>query len=221
MDSRHIYRSATQVVYDYLRERILAGHLAGGDRVNLDETARELGVSRMPVRDAAHQLSSEGLLTILPRRGIIVTSLSVDEVRELFETRSVLEGLAVRSGMAFITVDQMRELSEMVDRLEAWNGDPADYLRLHASFHEALCALSRRPRLVAQVRSIRQTLEPYIRMFLKIHGHEMGATLHRPIVEAIESGNPLKAEDAVRAHVVASVTGLVEFLKTNPVREQR
>ena len=60
-----------------------------------------------------------------------------------------------------------------------------------------------------------------IRMFLTVHGHEMGDALHRPIVEAIESGDPEKAERAVRAHVIASVNGLVEFLKTNNVAHQR
>jgi DNA-binding GntR family transcriptional regulator len=221
METPQVYRSATQVAYDCLRERILSGRLVGGDRVNLDQIAVSLGVSRMPVRDAVHQLSIEGLLTIFPRRGVIVTSLSIDDVQELFETRAVLEGLAVRAGMSLISVAQMRRLNKMLQQLEGWHGDPAEYLRLHGIFHEALCALSARPRLIAQIRSIRQTLEPYIRMFLKIHGHEKGATLHRPIVESIESGNPVRAEEAVRAHVVASVNGLVEFLKHNDVVKER
>jgi DNA-binding GntR family transcriptional regulator len=221
VDPQHVYRSATEVAYDYLRERILSGDLGGGDRVNLDDTAGRLGLSRMPVRDAVRQLNAEGLLTVFPRRGVVVTSLSIDEVLELFETRSVLEGLAARAGMVYVTPEQMRQLSDVVDRLEGWHGEPADYVRLHAEFHDALCGLSRRPRLIAQIRAIRQALEPYVRMFLTVHGREMGDAVHRPIVEAIESGDPSRTEDAVRAHVVASVNGLVDFLKTNSVAEQR
>jgi DNA-binding GntR family transcriptional regulator len=221
VDNPPLYRSATDVAYHHLRERILAGELAGGDRVRLDDIAGALGVSRMPVRDAVHRLKSEGLLTILPRRGVIVTSLSIEDVLELFETRSVLEGLAVRCGMLFITSAEMDRLNEMVDRLEAWHGDPAQYLRLHDDFHEYLCGHSRRPRLLANIRTIREAVEPYIRLFIKLHGHEMGGTLHRPIVEAIESGDATRAEDAIRVHVVAGGTGLVEFLKTDGVVHQR
>ena len=64
-------------------------------------------------------------------------------------------------------------------------------------------------------------MEPYIRLFIKLHGHEMGGTLHRPIVDAMAAGDAVRAEEAVRAHVVAGGTGLVEFLKTNGVVHQR
>src|SRR5262249_34804866 len=164
----------------YLRERILLGELGGGDRVNLDDIAAALGVSRMPVRDAVRQLGSEGLLTILPRRGVTVTSLSLDDVLELFETRSVLEGLAVRRGVPAIGAAELLQLKAMVSQLEAWNGDPTEYLRLHDEFHEYLGSHCRRPRLLAHIRFFRESVEPYIRLFIKLHGPEMSGTLHRP-----------------------------------------
>ena len=215
METQHIYRSATDVAYQYLREQILSGELVGGQRVNLDVVAGTLGVSRMPVRDAVRQLNTEGLLTLYPRRGVIVTSLSVDDVLELFETRAVLEGLALRRGMRAIGSEERRRLRDMVDRLEAWHGDPGDYLRLHDEFHESLCTHSNRPRLLGHIRSIRESVAPYIRLFLKLHGQEMRGTGHRAIVDAIDSGDPEQAERAVRHHVVAGGTGLVEFLKAN------
>jgi DNA-binding GntR family transcriptional regulator len=209
------------VAYDYLREKILSRELRGGDRVNLDGLAASLGLSRMPVRDAVRQLAGEGLLTIYPRRGVIVTSLSIDDVLELFETRAVLEGLALRRGIPLIDGGELAKLRAMVDRLEEWHGNPVEYLELHDRFHESLCGYSRRPRLLAHIRSIREAVEPYIRLFLKLHGHEMKGTPHRLIIDAIESGNPGRAEATVRAHVVAGGTGLVEFLKSNGVAHER
>ena len=215
METQHIYRSATDVAYQYLRGQILSGELVGGQRVNLDVVAGTLGVSRMPVRDAVRQLSSEGLLTLYPRRGVIVTSLSIDDVLELFETRAVLEGLALRRGMRAIGSEERARLRETVDRLEAWHGDPGHYLLLHDEFHESLCAYSQRPRLLGHIRSIRESVAPYIRLFLKLHGQEMKGTDHRAIVDAIDTGDPDEAERTIRHHVVAGGIGLVEFLKTN------
>jgi DNA-binding GntR family transcriptional regulator len=216
-----VYRSATEIAYEYLRERILTGELVGGDRVNLDVVASKVGVSRTPVRDAVRQLSNEGLLTVYPRRGVIVTSLSVDDVMELFETRAVLEGLAVTSGMAAMDAAARASLADMVARLESWRGSPQQYLRLHDAFHHALCGHARRPRLLAHIRALREAVGPYIRLFLKLHGGEMDGTLHRPILDAIEGGDRDVAERAVRHHVVAGGTGLVAFLRSSGVVHQR
>ena len=215
METQHVYRSATDIAYQYLRQQILAGEVVGGQRINLDVVARTLGVSRMPVRDAVRQLNTEGLLTLYPRRGVIVTSLSVDDVLELFETRAVLEGLALRRGMLGMTREDRSGLRDMVDRLETWQGDPADYLTLHDQFHESLCSHSHRPRLLGHIRSIRESVAPYIRLFLKLHGQEMKGTDHRAIIDAIDAGDPAEAERVIRHHVVAGGTGLVAFLKTN------
>ena len=71
--------------------------------------------------------------------------------------------------------------------------------------------------MLANIRSIREAVEPYIHLFLTLHGSEMGGTLHRPIIDAIASRDVQRAEAAVHAHVVAGGTGLVGFLKTNGV----
>ena len=83
----------TQLVVEALRERILTGKVQSGERLVEGRLSEELGVSRMPVREALHTLAAEGLVTIEPRRGASVTSFGVDQVRELVEVRATLEGL--------------------------------------------------------------------------------------------------------------------------------
>src|SRR5216684_2844518 len=92
---------------NYVREQILTGRFPVGMRLKSEEIARTLGFSRMPVRDALQQLHSEGLVSIRPNRGAIVTTLTGDEIRELFEIRAVLEGLAAYHCCANITAEKM------------------------------------------------------------------------------------------------------------------
>ena len=75
--------TAREHVYEFLRVRILSREIPSDSRLHLDAVARQLGVSRMPVREAVRQLASEGLLTIYPRRGVVVTGLASQDILEL------------------------------------------------------------------------------------------------------------------------------------------
>src|SRR5687767_7810298 len=94
--ARAKFGTAQEEAYTYLREAILSGHYPGGTRLDLNEIARAVRASRMPVREAIRQLDAEGLVSIRPNRGAVVTQLTADDIVELFETRAVLEGLAAR-----------------------------------------------------------------------------------------------------------------------------
>src|SRR5277367_3122292 len=108
--------SAQQQAYLYLREQIQAGRLKGGMRVKPEDIASEIGTSRMPVREAIRQLDTEGLLTIRPNRGAIVTILSPENLSELFEMRAVLEGLCARRAAATFDEDAADELTLLLNR---------------------------------------------------------------------------------------------------------
>jgi DNA-binding GntR family transcriptional regulator len=90
-------RSLPEQIAAHLAARILAAAYAPAERVREEQVAAEFAVSRGPVREALRLLEKDGLVTIVPRRGAMVTDLSVDEVREIFEIRAVLNGLRDRS----------------------------------------------------------------------------------------------------------------------------
>ena len=102
--------SAQQQAYLFLRDQIQVGRLAGGSRIKPEDIATELGISRMPVREAIRQLDTEGLLTIRPNRGAIVTVFSADRLSELFEMRAVLEGLCARRAAVDFDEDGRRDI---------------------------------------------------------------------------------------------------------------
>jgi DNA-binding GntR family transcriptional regulator len=207
--------TAQEEAYVHLREGILSGRYPGGTRLNLDEVARAVGASRMPVREAIRQLAAEGLLTIRPNRGVVVTQLTADDILELFETRSVLEGLAARVAAPRIDADALDELRAILARMERARGAAATWLRHHDEFHAAICRWSGRQRLVEQTTLVRRMIEPYLRVHAGVYDPpEIGGSEHASLIEALGSRDPARAEAAVRRHVELGAAYVVDILKT-------
>lgn len=122
-----------------IREAIFNRTFAPGQRLIERELCELTGVSRTSVREALRQLESEGLVKIVPNRGPIVARISAKEAAELYEVRSVLEGLAVRLFTERATLEQITMLSEAVDRIEVASSDgPAALLAAKDNFYGVL-----------------------------------------------------------------------------------
>src|SRR6266545_1550547 len=96
-----------QRVYTHLREEILAGGLRPGTELAEVALSEQLGVSRGPIREAIGRLASEGLVTVRPRRGAVVRSVSKEEFLELYQVREALELMAVRLAVPRLTADDL------------------------------------------------------------------------------------------------------------------
>lgn len=213
--SRRRPPTAREHAYGYLRERILSRKIRSGSRLDLDAVARQLGVSRMPVREAVRQLASEGLVQIFPRRGVSVTGLVAQDIFELFHMRAVLEGLAVRLALEqrAIGPDELAHMRRLAERMEAVEHEPLTWLRRHNTLHEYLCDRANSPRLSAAIRNIRQSVEPYVRVFLSAYTAEMPGAEHRSLLSVVTEGDPTTAEQVMRVHVTSAATAVVSFLK--------
>lgn len=196
--------TAYEQAYHFLRERIRDGRFGGGDRIKAEDIAVQLGVSRMPVREAIRQLDSEGLLTIRPNRGAVVTRLSRDEVRELFEMRAVLEGLVMRRAVERFDEDSFDELELRLVRLGRAGNDPDQWIERHSDFHDYICLRSGSQRLFAEVQRLRTAVEPYLRMTLVTPLAGGAVAEHRKLIDALRSGDPQSAENTMRDHVLST-----------------
>src|SRR5207244_781821 len=103
-----------QRVYDHLREEILAGRLKPGAELAEVALSEQLGVSRGPLREAIGRLASEGLVTVRPRRGAVVRSLSKEEFLELYQVREALEMMAVRLAVPKLAAGDIAELEQLI-----------------------------------------------------------------------------------------------------------
>jgi DNA-binding GntR family transcriptional regulator len=209
-----------QLVYEFLRNGIVSGRFPGGSRIKSESVASELGVSRMPVREAFRQLDAEGLIILRPNRGAVVTDLTPDDILELFEMRGVLEGLAAAHAANRATRADLSDLRRMLDNMARVRREPAEWLEQHDQFHDRLCELSSLQRLYDQIKLLRQQVRPYTRLYaahhteLEVVGHE-----HEAILDSM-SRSPEEAERVIRAHVVANGRSIVADL-LGPTEDSR
>lgn len=130
----------TQLVYDFVMERIVAGALVAGAPININALAEETGVSLIPTREALRRLESEGLVEFLFHRGVRVAALGIEEYREIMQTQAVLEGLAVGLSAEFLSADDLARAREVNARMnEALRiGDFHGYNEGSLEFHGIL-----------------------------------------------------------------------------------
>lgn len=207
------YRTIQEIITEKLRNAILQGELKPGEKIVQEELARRYNVSRMPIREAFRTLEGEGLVTFHPHRGVVVTELSVEEIREIFSIRALLEGMATRLAAMHMSQEVADELHRILIQMEAVQGDPDRYLDLNQSFHYTLFNASRRPRLVALIRNLRNTVEPYLRLHLSAKGrmHESQAE-HWAIYEACAAGDSKRAEKLAQNHLQSALKTLLASL---------
>jgi DNA-binding GntR family transcriptional regulator len=196
-------QSAEWIAYQYLRNEILAGRLPGGTPVRQEAIAAQLGMSRIPVRDAIAHLVVGGLLTYESNRRVIVTVLEEADLVELFAMRAVLEGMAARHAIANLTREDFEQLSWLAARMDKTDRSGDQWVPVHHEFHDLLCRRAGMPRLFAEIQRLRQSVEPYVRMLISLDGAaELRTSRHNQLVNSIvRNRDPEHAERVVREHI--------------------
>jgi DNA-binding GntR family transcriptional regulator len=208
-----LQRSAQDICYAYLQDEIASGRMAAGARIVTEAIAQRLGLSRQPVREALRQLDAEGLVTIRPNRGAVVTSLSPEALADLLEMRGVLEGLAARHAARTATPADIEDLDAMIGAMRRAAGDTPRWLERHEAFHDRVCMLSGRPLLAAEARRLRLAVRPCMGRYTDHHGEpETLGHEHEVIVDALRDRDARRAERLVIAHVAANATSILSLL---------
>ncbi|HEU4751410.1 MAG TPA: GntR family transcriptional regulator, partial [Acidimicrobiia bacterium] len=147
--------TAADEALSQLRSRILTGSLAAGSKLHQEEIATQLGMSRIPVRDAIRTLASEGLVRLEPRRTAIVTSVSLDDLAELYELRGAIEPLASALAVPKMTAGDLLQMRGLLRTMIETN-EPVEWLAANDGFHACLFENSGRPRMIALLRQARE-----------------------------------------------------------------
>jgi len=215
-------RTIATAAADAIRQRILGGTLAEGESLRQDALAAELGISRIPVREAFRQLEAEGLVTLLPHRGAIVSSLSLDEIAEIFDLRALLEPELLAQAIPrmtpadFATADAV--LRDYERTLAA--GDIHAWGQMNTWFHLALYSPAGRRRSLAIVHNLLSNADRYTRLQLVLtQGTERAMAEHRELLQLCAAGAVGKATALLRRHVEAAGIGLLEFLRQRQTGE--
>jgi DNA-binding GntR family transcriptional regulator len=186
--------SAEESTTSALRKAILGGVLEPGDRLRQEVLAAELGVSRIPLRDAFRRLEAEGLIHIDGRRGARVASLSLEEVAELYEVRRLLEVHLVRLAIKNLTDEGASALVELGEHMDISAGHVAPGGVSRRGFYAEFYRWAERPRMTSLILQLRHELHRYhalkdvpppptihaeLRVFIKSRDAEGGARLMR------------------------------------------
>ena len=195
------FRPLRDEVLDEIRTQILDGRLAPGEMLNESALAQELGVSRLPVREAIRQLESAGLVTSVPRKGVRVAVPDADESEMVHRIRVALEILAVRRTIERHDDDVYGALETMLadgNRAER-DGDEATLRRLNAEFHELLSEGSGSQVLQAILETVRHQSR---HLSGGLHSpHEVSWDEHAAVVEAVIQGRTRQATTLMRQHL--------------------
>ncbi|TMR97973.1 GntR family transcriptional regulator [Nonomuraea basaltis] len=207
--------TAQQFVLAELRRAITTGRLRPGAPIRQDALAEELQVSRVPLREALKTLEGEGLVTYKAHKGYCVATLSLDDLREVYRIRELLEEEAVRRAVARLTDADLDRLEAAQDEVEQASaaGDVLAMATANRLFHMTLFDCAGMPRLARLIRTLWDTTDAYRSMYYGDAGNrERVVKEHRATLDALRRR---AAEDAVatlnvhRAHAVAELESVL------------
>ena len=205
-----------ETLVETLRDEIIRGDLIPGQYLRLEEIAARYDVSTMPVREALRDLEAEGLVTIFPHRGAIVTELSADELQDIYDIRVILEEMATRLAVPRMTEATLAELTSLLKQMENHVGDVATAVKLNHQFHLALYAASGRRHLCELNRMLRYRAQHYLHLFsVEVEAGQLPQTQeeHRAILEACKRGDAEQAAIIMHNHVAQVGRAIVEYVR--------
>jgi DNA-binding GntR family transcriptional regulator len=201
-----VARSATAQAGDLIRAAIVDGSLTPGQHLREADLARELGLSRTPVREALMLLHADGLIELTANRGARVATYDRDDLADCYGLRAVIEGYAARRAATRATAAEVESLERSCERFDALSGDGADVLPLvreNLVFHGVVHEASGSRRVPALVRGLLQLPLLYrAHAWYSPERQVISEHHHRELTQAIAARDPERAEAVMRRHVL-------------------
>ena len=203
--------AARSHAFAQLRQAILSGDLAPGQRLVEEELAGTLGVTRQSLRAALLDLTAEGLVERIPNRGARVRVVTTDEAVAITECRMALEALCAAKAAERVTDDeaaQLRELAENLKRAVA-DGNPLKYSELNRELHRRVGVISGQAVAVGLLERLHaQLVRHQFQLALRPGRPEVSLPEHLAIADAVAARRPADAERAVRTHLASVIAAL-------------
>ncbi len=206
-------------IYDKLKTAIIYGELSPGEKLSEMDLAKKMAVSRTPIREAFRQLQTEGYITVIANRGAFVGKLPVEEIEEIYDIVSLLEGYAAGVAAKIVTQSDLKELEklqkQLVDCVKKRNYH--DYIKNNTAWHDLIVRLSGNRTLAKLTTELRMRIYRYRLMSVTIPGYlEEYVSYHRNIINAFKKKNSMLAREHMRKHVDFVKEKLVRFMRDNP-----
>ena len=197
-----VRRTTTTIVADELRKRILSGHLKEGEQVRQEAVANELGVSRIPVREALRLLEAEGLITLISHKGAEVTRLEPSEIAELFDVRIMLENWLFEQAFALLTDEDLIAAEALIDTMRT-RAALDEWGTLNWKFHETLYRPANKSATMKILRRVHDNIDRYVRLQIALteDSQAQAHKEHQAIVDAVRDKNAKMAAALLVDHI--------------------
>lgn len=201
--------------YEVIKHKIVACEFKPGEALTMTELADALGFGRTPVIQAVDRLMIDGLVEVMPRKGVVVSPVSLDELVEIIEVRLLNEGRAARWAAERIQDVQIAELRRNVVAMEdaTRRRDTGELISLDREFHRLISMAAGNSIMVELLGNLHDRSARFWTLSLNVPQHnERVCEQHVEIVDALAAHDPDRAEKAVRDHITAFKTNLVNNL---------
>ena len=191
-------------IADMLRDMIMTGKLAEGDKVNEGELCETMGISKTPLREALRVLSVEGLIRLVPNRGAFVTKPTFEEIAEMFDVMSLLEGYCARAACEKMTPKDFTRLEKLHAKLEDnfEQRDQEEYIRINKRYHSLVQEIAGNRTLNQIVDGLRKKILLYRFQSLNLPARfECSIREHRNLLDAFRKRDQSRDEYLMRDHL--------------------
>ncbi len=211
--------AASYYIADVLREAIYRGILQEGEQLRQSHLAAQMGVSPIPLREALKQLESEGLVEFRGHRGAVVTGLSLEEAREIYDMLIWLETGMLRVAFDYISKTLIAKEEQLLDQMEQ-EEDGVKWRDMNVQFHSALYEPGDRPMTLGIIDKLRCQVDRYIRLHLMSMRQE-SQLQHRQILEAVKAQDLEAAVAALSNHLENTSKDLQAYMRDREGRRNR
>jgi DNA-binding GntR family transcriptional regulator len=214
------YKPLRDVIFNTIREAIIAGELKPGERLMEVQLAEKMGVSRTPVREAIRKLELEGMVEMIPRKGAHVAEVSVKDIMDVLEVRASLDGLATSLAATRITPEEIKELkhvyTQFVTNVEKDN--VSGTIKKDVEFHDVIYRASRNEKLIQISNNLKEQVQRFRVIYLKGFGSTRDVIReHEQIIEAITTNNSDMALKIAYDHIKKQEETIIKALKRNSI----
>ena len=205
-------------IFNILREDILNGRYREGSKLIESKLAKELQVSRTPVREALKQLELEGIVENIPNRGAIVLGISQQDIEDIYTIRNSIEGIAAKWAVERITEEKLEELKEIYDLMDFYvqKNDIEGFAQLNIEFHESIYRATKSRYLEQVLKGLQYYMKRTRMKSLQVEGRIQKSQMeHKEILDAFIHRDPEKAQEALTRHLMNSQKNVEKYQMKN------
>ncbi|OBR64358.1 hypothetical protein A7K91_12690 [Paenibacillus oryzae] len=222
MDNPLSMRTMGERVFAQIKQWIISGELAPGEKVDQDAIAERLQVSKMPVRSALEKLAAQDFVQLHSHRGATVNDLSAEHLTEIYFVRCLLEEAAVKLAAASLSAADAQKLDGMIAEQERLAGvDMETMLAANRKFHMFIYELAGQPVMLGIIQRLWEQSERYRRILLgDRHMVDGSIQEHRQLVELMKSGSPEEAGRFLVEHNRKTESFVMQYIKQTQWRDR-